>query len=140
MVDLNNISRIYFIGIGGIGMSAIARYFNAKKLAVSGYDKTETSLTKQMESEGINIHYEESIELLDKDAQMVVYTPAIPKDHSELIYYQKNNYPLIKRSGVLEQITKSSFNISVAGTHGKTTISAMIAHVLRDSGYGCTAF
>ena len=140
MVDLNNISRIYFIGIGGIGMSAIARYFNAKEVAVSGYDKTETSLTKQMESEGINIHYEESIQLLDKEAQMVVYTPAIPKDHPELNFYQKNSYPLVKRSDVLGQITNSSFNISVAGTHGKTTISTLIAHVLRHTGYGCTAF
>src|SRR4026209_233596 len=103
MVDLNSISRIYFIGIGGIGMSAIARYFNAKKLAVYGYDKTATSLTKQMESEGIRIHYEDSIHLLNKEAQMVVYTPAIPKDNLELNYYQQNNYPLVKRSDILGQ-------------------------------------
>ncbi len=140
MVDLKNISRIYFIGIGGIGMSAVARYFNINKVAVSGYDKTSTPLTKQLESEGINIHYEDSIHLLDKEAEMVVYTPAIPKSHTELNYYLHNNYLLVKRSDVLGQITDSTFNISIAGTHGKTTISTMTAHILRDSGYGCNAF
>ncbi|MEO6328641.1 MAG: UDP-N-acetylmuramate--L-alanine ligase [Ginsengibacter sp.] len=140
MVELANITRTYFIGIGGIGMSAIARYFNTKGIYVAGYDKTPTSLTKQMESEGINIHYEDSIQLLDKEADLVVYTPAVPNDHEELIFYRQNNYPIAKRSEVLEKITDSSFNICVAGTHGKTTISTMIAHILRDSSYGCTAF
>ena len=140
MVDLKNISRIYFIGIGGIGMSALARYFVSKGVTVSGYDKAETSLSKQLEKEGIKIHYTDDINLLDKDAQLVVYTPAVPKEHKEVVYYLKNNYPLLKRSDVLEKITDASFNICVAGTHGKTTISAMIAHILRDSGYGCNAF
>jgi len=140
MIDLKNISRVYFIGIGGIGMSALARYFSSKGVTVSGYDKTETSLSKQLESEGIKVHYTDDINLLDRDAQLVVYTPAVPKEHRQFSYYQKNNYTLLKRSEVLGEITNSSFNICVAGTHGKTTISAMIAHILRDSGYGCTAF
>lgn len=140
MVDIKNISRVYFIGIGGIGMSALARYFSANGVTVSGYDKTETFLSKQLEGEGINIHYTDDINLLDRDAELVVYTPAVPKDHREFTYYQKNNYTLLKRSEVLGQITGNSFNICVAGTHGKTTISAMIAHILRDSGYGCNAF
>ncbi len=98
MIELNNIKRIYFIGIGGIGMSALAKYFNEKNVVVSGYDKTSTTLTKQMEEEGINIHYEDSVYLLDKETQLVVYTPAIPKDHSELNYYQQHNYSIVKRS------------------------------------------
>ena len=140
MVDLKNISRVYFIGIGGIGMSALARYFSSKGVAVSGYDKTETILSKQLQNEGINIHYTDDINLLDRDAQLIVYTPAVPKEHKEFIYYQQNNYTLLKRSDVLGKITDDCFNICVAGTHGKTTISAMIAHILRDSGYGCNAF
>ncbi|MEO5782797.1 MAG: UDP-N-acetylmuramate--L-alanine ligase [Ginsengibacter sp.] len=140
MVDLKNISRIYFIGIGGIGMSALARYFSSKGVTVSGYDKTESNLSKQLQNEGINIHYSDDINLLDKDAQLIVYTPAVPKEHKEFIYYQQNNYTLLKRSDVLGKITDDCYNICVAGTHGKTTISAMIAHILRDSGYGCNAF
>jgi UDP-N-acetylmuramate--alanine ligase len=140
MIELNNISRIYFIGIGGIGMSALAKYFNSKGVTVSGYDKTATSITKQMASEGINIYYDDSIELLDKQTDLVVYTPAIPNDHRQLVFYIQNNYPVVKRSDVLQQITDSTFNICIAGTHGKTTISTMVAHILRDSGFGCTAF
>jgi UDP-N-acetylmuramate--alanine ligase len=132
--------HIYFVGIGGIGMSALVRYFNSRGIKVSGYDKTETVLTKQLVSEGINIHYEDDLAKIDKEAELVVYTPAIPKDHKELNYYQQNNYTVIKRSDVLSVITNSSFNICVAGTHGKTTTSTMVAHILRDSGYGCNAF
>jgi len=131
---------IYFVGIGGIGMSALARYFKSKAVAISGYDKTETVLTKQLVSEGIKIHYEDNIELIDKDAQLIVYTPAVPKDHKELKYFKDNNYTVVKRSDVLGAITNSSFNICVAGTHGKTTTSTMVAHILQDSGYGCNAF
>ncbi|HLK30699.1 MAG TPA: UDP-N-acetylmuramate--L-alanine ligase [Puia sp.] len=140
MTDINNINRIYFIGIGGIGMSALARYFKFHGKNVSGYDKTETPLTKQLVSEGIPVHYSEDLGLAPKDAEMIVYTPAIPKEHKELVFYQQNNYTLLKRSDVLGSITKSSFNICVAGTHGKTTITTMIAHILRHSGYGCNAF
>jgi len=138
--SLAEISRIYFVGIGGIGMSALARYFHFHGKKVSGYDKTETPLTKQLVKEGIPVHYEDSIDLADKKADIVVYTPAIPKDHSELKFFQENNYRLLKRSDVLGLITNSSFNICVAGTHGKTTITTMIAHILRHSGYGCNAF
>jgi UDP-N-acetylmuramate--alanine ligase len=133
-------STVYFIGIGGIGMSAVARYFHSKGIKVSGYDKTETPLTKELEQAGINVHYEENTEMIPKEAKLVVYTPAIPKEHKELVYYQQNGYKVVKRSDVLQMITESSFNICVAGTHGKTTISTMIAHLLRDSGYGCNAF
>ena len=140
MIDIKDIKKIYFIGIGGIGMSALARYFRFHGKDVSGYDKTETPLTKQLVNEGIPVHYNEDLSVAPKDAEMVVYTPAIPKEHKELVFYQQNNYTLLKRSDVLGLITKSSFNICVAGTHGKTTITTMIAHILRHSGYGCNAF
>lgn len=140
MIDIQNIQRIYFLGIGGIGMSALARYFNARGVKVQGYDKTPTILTRQLEEEGIAVHYEDSLELIDKEAQLVVYTPAIPKDHGELNYYRDNGYTVVKRSDVLGAITNSSFNICVAGTHGKTTTSTMVAHILRHTGYGCNAF
>ena len=131
---------VYFIGIGGIGMSALARYFNAKGCKVSGYDKTPTTLSKQLEEEGINIHYEDNLEFIDKEAKLVIYTPAVPKDHKELNYYLDNNYTVTKRSDVLGAITAGDFNICVAGTHGKTTTSSMVAHILRHSGFGCNAF
>ena len=138
--ELEKIKTVYFIGIGGIGMSAVARYFHSKGAVVSGYDKTETGLTKELEKSGIAVHYDDDIAKISKDAGLVVYTPAIPKEHKELVFYQQNGYRVLKRSEVLEQITKSSFNICIAGTHGKTTITAMIAHLLRDSGFGCNAF
>jgi UDP-N-acetylmuramate--alanine ligase len=131
---------VYFIGIGGIGMSAIARYFHSKGIAVSGYDKTRTALTSTLEHEGIPIHYTEDVGLIPKEVDLVVYTPAIPKDHAELVYYQNNGYKVVKRSDVLQIISDNTFNICVAGTHGKTTISTMVAHILRHSGYGCNAF
>ena len=131
---------VYLLGIGGIGMSALARYFNSIGVPVSGYDKTETTLCKQLSAEGISIHYEDNIELTDKHAQLVIYTPAVPKDHNELNYYLQNGFTVTKRSDVLGAITATGFNICVAGTHGKTTTSAMVAHILRHSGYGCNAF
>lgn len=121
-------------------MSALARYFLSLGKKVSGYDRTRTSLTKELEESGINIHYEENLELIPKDVDVVVYTPAIPSNHKELVYYREHNYKVVKRSDVLQWITESSFNICVAGTHGKTTITTMIAHIFRDSGYGCNAF
>ena len=140
MTDINKISSIYFAGIGGIGMSALARCFNMRGVKVSGYDKTETALTKKLVEEGINIHYEDDINMLDKNADIVVYTPAIPLTHNELNFYKQHNYTLLKRSEVLGLLTKDTFNICVAGTHGKTTTSAMIAHILKDSGFGCNAY
>jgi UDP-N-acetylmuramate--alanine ligase len=137
---LDTIKNIYFIGIGGIGMSALARYFVAKGCVVNGYDKTKTILTEALSELGIKIHYEDNIDLIDKNASVVVYTPAIPESHSELTYYRSNGYEVVKRSDVLGWITEGTVNICVAGTHGKTTVSTMIAHLLRDSGYGCTAF
>ncbi|KAA2240562.1 UDP-N-acetylmuramate--L-alanine ligase [Chitinophaga agrisoli] len=139
-MDLNNIQRVYFIGIGGIGMSAIARYFNENGVTVSGYDRTSTVLTRQLEAEGMQIHYTDDINLLDPQASLVVYTPAIPALHTELKWYREKGYEVVKRSDVLQEITRELFAITVAGTHGKTTISTMIAHILRHSGYGCNAF
>lgn len=139
-MDLNNIKNIYFIGIGGIGMSALARYFNENKVKVSGYDRTQTPLTKKMQTEGISITFSADESTLDKEAQLVVYTPAIPHDNAQLKWYLANNYPVYKRADVLQWITMQMKSITVAGTHGKTTISCLIAHILRDSGYGCNAF
>ena len=140
MIDYKNINRIYFLGIGGIGMSALARYFKSMGVLVSGYDKIETVFTKQLEEEGIVIHYEDNVEFIDKEASLVVYTPAIPEANKELNYFLQNNYKLLKRSDVLGAITNSSYNICIAGTHGKTTTSTMVAHILRHSDYGCNAF
>ncbi len=140
MIKLENIQKIYFIGIGGIGMSALARYFKSRGAEVKGYDKTSTVLTRTLEDSGIDIHYEERIDLIPKDVDVVVYTPAIPPQHAELVYYRANNYIVVKRSDVLQWITEGSFNICIGGTHGKTTVTTMIAHLLRHSGYGCNAF
>lgn len=139
-LNINDIKKVYFIGIGGIGMSAIARYFNQRGISVCGYDKTPTALTHLLESEGIAIHFDDNIEKAPQDADLVVYTPAIPKDHTELKMYQNSTTPLMKRSEVLGLISKDSFCIAVSGSHGKTTVSSMITHILKDSGYDCSAF
>ncbi len=140
MLELEHIRKVYFIGIGGIGMSALARYFKFHGREVSGYDKVETNLTRQLEAEGIKIHYEENPDMAPRDVDIVVYTPAIPGNHAELQFYRQKGYAVLKRSEVLGVITAGSFNICVAGTHGKTTVSTMIAHILRQSGFGCNAF
>jgi UDP-N-acetylmuramate--alanine ligase len=140
MNPLTNIKRIYFIGIGGIGMSALARYFNTQGVYVSGYDKTPTGLTDDLIKEGIKIHFEDDIQQLDKDATVIVYTPAIPSAHAELNYFIDKGYNVVKRSDVLNWITENAFTIGIAGTHGKTTTTSMTAHILRHSGYGCNAF
>jgi UDP-N-acetylmuramate--alanine ligase len=139
-MELSSVKKVYFIGAGGIGMSAIARYFLNRKIAVSGYDKTPTPLTTQLVEEGMKLHFEDNIELLDEAADLVIYTPAIPKDHTELNWYKDNGFKLWKRSDVLQAITKDKFSICIGGTHGKTTISAITAHVLHHSGFGCMAF
>lgn len=140
MSTLDKIKNIYFIGIGGIGMSALARYFHSKGAMVSGYDRTRTDLTIELELSGIAIHYKEDLNLISKDADVVVYTPAVPLGHKELTYYRANSYNVVKRSEVLQWITESSMNVCVGGTHGKTTTTTMIGHILRHSGYGCNAF
>ncbi len=140
MIKLKDIQNIYFIGIGGIGMSALARYFENRNVNVSGYDRSQSNLSRELENEGIKIHYEENISLIPKNVDAVIYTPAVPSNHAELVYYRDNNYEVLKRSDILQIITHDSFNICVAGTHGKTTITTMIAHILRDSGFGCNAF
>jgi UDP-N-acetylmuramate--alanine ligase len=140
MADLQHIQKIYFIGIGGIGMSALARYFRLQGKTVGGYDKTESALTNALVDEGIPVSYRDDPATIPKDVELVVYTPAIPKDHRGLNYYRDHGYELMKRSEVLGLITADSLNVCVAGTHGKTTISTMIAHILRDSGIGSNAF
>ena len=134
--------NIYFIGIGGIGMSAIARYYNARGFKVSGYDKTPSPLTHALEQEGIEVHYEDNISFIPKDTEstLVVYTPAIPKDMGELVYVQEKGYRVIKRSRMLGEITDGQRCMAVAGTHGKTTTSTFLSHIFTDTGEGCSAF
>ena len=134
--------NIYFIGIGGIGMSAIARYYNAKGYKVSGYDKTPSPLTEALENEGIEVHYEDNIDYIPKDVAetLVVYTPAIPKDMGELVYVQENGYRVIKRSRMLGEISQGQRCMAVAGTHGKTTTSTLVSHLFTAAGEGCSAF
>jgi len=138
--DLKNIKHLFFLGIGGIGMSALARYFKSQGAEVSGYDKTQTHLTDELEAEGIHVMFEDDVEKMPKDLDLVVYTPAIPKDHKGFNFYKDNNYELRKRSEVLGIISADKFTIAVAGSHGKTTVSSMIAHILTESGFGCSAF
>jgi UDP-N-acetylmuramate--alanine ligase len=136
----NDIKHIYFIGIGGIGMSALARYFHAKNVKVSGYDKTQTDLTRLLESEGMHIHYVDDVSLIPKDIDMVVYTPAIPQDHKELNFLRSSNLTVLKRSEVLGLISQDSYAIAIAGTHGKTTTSTMVTHILKVGGKDVSAF
>ncbi|MEQ9426208.1 MAG: UDP-N-acetylmuramate--L-alanine ligase [Cyclobacteriaceae bacterium] len=145
-MNLEQINRVYFLGIGGIGMSALARWFNSSGLPVSGYDRTETPLTDALNREGIKIHFDDNIDLIDQeviespDDSLVIFTPAIPKDHKELNYLQSKGIKLYKRSEVLGMITANHFTVAVAGTHGKTSTSSMIAHILKASGVNCGAF
>ena len=134
--------NIYFIGIGGIGMSAIARYYNAKGYKVSGYDKTPSPLTLALEHEGIEVHYEDNIAYVPHDIEgtLVVYTPAVPKDMGELVHVQENGYRVIKRSKMLGEISRGQRCMAVAGTHGKTTTSTLVSHLFMASGEGCSAF
>lgn len=134
--------NIYFIGIGGIGMSAIARYYKFRGCNVSGYDRTPSGLTAKLEAEGIRVHYEDNTDFIPKDVEntLVVYTPAIPEDMGELQYVKSNGYRVIKRSKMLGEITEGQTCLAVAGTHGKTTTSTLVAHILTESGRGCSAF
>lgn len=137
---IENIKSIFFIGIGGIGMSAIARYFNSKNISVSGYDKTPSPLTLALEEEGIRITFNDDIQEIGEQPDVVVYTPAIPKDNAIYNYFLQNNIVMMKRSDMLKIITDKYRTIAVAGTHGKTTTSSMVAHILTHSGLGCQAF
>ena len=139
---MNSYKNIYLIGIGGIGMSAIARYYKFKGCNVSGYDRTESELTDELAAEGIGVHYEDNTDFIPKDVEntLVVYTPAIPHDLGELVYVQEHGYTLLKRSRTLGEIAKGQRCLAVAGTHGKTTTSTLLAHILTESGEGCSAF
>ena len=144
-MDANNIESVYFIGAGGIGMSALVRYFLSKGKKVAGYDRTPSELTEKLIEEGANIHYDDNVELIPSDfcnpqTTLVVYTPAIPDTHSELSYFRKNGYSIQKRAQVLGMLTQTEKGLCVAGTHGKTTTSTMTAHLLHQSTIGCNAF
>jgi len=145
-MNVTQIHRVYFIGIGGIGMSALARYFAFINKAVAGYDKTETPLTQELASSGMDIHYTDAIDAVpeeykkDRKHTLVVYTPAVPSSHSEYQYFLNNGFTIKKRSEVLGLITKDSFCLAVAGTHGKTTTSSILAHLLKETGMKMTAF
>ena len=144
-MKLKDIKAVYFVGAGGIGMSAIARYFLKKGLVVAGYDKTPSDLTRQLEKEGMLIHYEENIEAIplackQREECLVIYTPAIPEEHQELQYFRKNAYEIQKRAQVLGTLTQAHKGLCVAGTHGKTTTSTMCAHIMHQSHLNCNAF
>ncbi|CAL2101284.1 UDP-N-acetylmuramate--L-alanine ligase [Tenacibaculum sp. 190130A14a] len=134
-MDLNQIHNIYFVGIGGIGMSAIARYFSVNGKEVAGYDKTPSLITNALQEIGIEIHFDDAVKsipisFLDKEKTLVVYTPAIPSTHQELTYFKENNFSVVKRAEVLGIITKNTFCFGVAGTHGKTTTSSILGHIM----------
>lgn len=144
-MELKDIKAVYFVGAGGIGMSAIARYFLNKKLVVAGYDKTPSNLTQELEKEGMLIHYEEDINQIpeackDAESTLVIYTPAIPTEHQELVYFQENGFTVEKRAQVLGTLTRTHKGLCVAGTHGKTTTSTMCAHIMHQSHIDCNAF
>jgi UDP-N-acetylmuramate--alanine ligase len=146
-MELNKISHIYFLGIGGIGMSALARYFLAMGKQVAGYDKTPTKLTAELIAEGMTIHFEDDVNAIpasfrsaEKNAVLIVYTPAVPKEHSEYVFFNTNGFVIKKRSEVLGIIAGTSFTIGVAGTHGKTTTSSLIAHILKTAQLDPSAF
>ena len=144
-MNINDIKSVYFVGIGGIGMSAIARYFLSKGIFVAGYDKTPSNLTEELQKEGAEIHYEEDEALIpecckDKDTTLVIYTPAIPNDHKELVFFEQNGFDIEKRAQVLGALTRAYKGLCVAGTHGKTTTSTMAAHLLHQSKVDCNAF
>ena len=139
------LDKVYFVGIGGIGMSALARYFHSQGMQVGGYDKTETELTKSLVKEGIEIHYEDNnipswMLEAHNEKSLVVYTPAIPESNQELKYFKQNSFHVYKRAEVLGFVTQDAYTIAVAGTHGKTTTSTLLAHVLRSCNIDCTAF
>ena len=144
-MEIKDIKAVYLVGAGGIGMSAIARYFLSKKLVVAGYDKTPSNLTHELEKEGMLIHYEENVDLIPeacKDAKntLVVYTPAIPAEHKELVYFRENGFTIEKRAQVLGTLTRTHKGLCVAGTHGKTSTSTMCAHIMHQSHLDCNAF
>lgn len=144
-MNINNITAVYFVGAGGIGMSALIRYFLSKGKKVAGYDKTPSSLTEQLNYEGADIHYEDKVDLIpdtftDPAKTLVVYTPAVPEAHSELCYFRGNGFEVMKRARVLGEITNCSRGLCVAGTHGKTTTSSMVTHLLKQSHVDCNAF
>ena len=144
-MNINDIKSVYFVGAGGIGMSAIARYFLKKGLVVAGYDKTPSDLTHQLEKEGMLIHYEDNVDEIPfsckrKETCLVVYTPAIPESHQELCYFRENGFDVQKRAQVLGTLTETHKGLCVAGTHGKTTTSTMCAHIMHQSHLDCNAF
>ena len=144
-MELKDIKAVYFVGAGGIGMSALVRYFLKKGMVVAGYDKTPTELTRCLEQEGALIHYDEDVEAIPRSCRnvqttLVIFTPAIPEDHKELVYFRQNGFEIQKRAQVLGTLTRTHKGLCVAGTHGKTTTSTMCAHIMHQSSMDCNAF
>ncbi|MBP3229632.1 MAG: UDP-N-acetylmuramate--L-alanine ligase [Prevotella sp.] len=144
-MELKNIKAVYFVGAGGIGMSALARYFMSKGVVVAGYDKTPSELTRQLEKEGMLIHYEENVEMIPHACQkaattLVIYTPAVPSEHQEMVWFRENGFEIQKRAQVLGTLTRAHKGLCFAGTHGKTTTSTMCAHIMHQSHQDCNAF
>lgn len=140
MIALNEIKSVYFIGIGGIGMSALALYCRQRGMKVSGYDKTPSDITERLQRDGVNVVFDDAENRAPKEIDLVVFTPAVPHDHPQLMYYLYNGYNVVKRADLLQSVTDHVKTIAIAGTHGKTTTSTMVAHILEHSGFGCTAF
>ena len=140
MINFNKIHKVYFLGIGGIGMSAIARYMNANGVEIHGYDRENSPLTEQMISEGMRIHFTENIEKIPQEIDFVVYTPAIDKSNKEFQFLSSKGLTIKKRSEILKEITNDKFLIAIAGTHGKTSISSIISHIFNKAGIACTSF
>ncbi len=138
-ISITKLENIYFLGIGGIGMSALARYFKSKGVVVSGYDRTPSPLTAELQSEGIDIHFEDNPELIPENTKLVIYTPAVPKSLKEYKYIESKGIQIIKRAEILGEISKKYDTIAVAGTHGKTTVSTMITWLLKNSNIDCNA-
>ncbi len=142
---MNNFFKYYFLGIGGIGMSALARYYNVKGFQVGGYDRTESSITQSLQTEGVNVVFNEAVSCIPKnfmrpESTMIIITPAIPDDHPQLCYFRENNFTIKKRAEVLGDITRKQKGLCIAGTHGKTTTATIAAHLLYQSQVSCSAF
>jgi len=139
-----NLDSVYFIGVGGIGMSALARYFVSQEKAVAGYDRVSTALTDQLVREGVDVIFEDRSQLIpasyrNPERTLVIYTPAVPEDHQQLDYFRRGGFRVIKRSVALGEVFNTGRGVGVAGTHGKTSISTMLAHILHSSSLGCNA-
>jgi UDP-N-acetylmuramate--alanine ligase len=139
-LNLKNINSVFFLGIGGIGMSALARYFASQNITVHGYDKTNSNVTDSLEEDGIKVVFKDELDIIDADYDLIIYTPAIPNSNKLLNHFKSQEFEMMKRAEVLGLISKDKYTIAIAGTHGKTSVSAQVAHLLKEEGYDCTGF